>query len=94
MTAKVSLDDQLLKQLQETGEVRVQDMHGVPIVLMTVDAREQLGLVYDDSEWTPQEMMALVANQLNDPQGWGHPEMEVYDEEYGHLFAESDGEDQ
>ena len=78
MAAKVSIDDQLLEQLQQTGEVRVEDMHGVPLVLMTVDAREQLQkLVYSDL--TEDEMMALGADQLNDPEGWGAPGMEVYD---------------
>lgn len=95
MAAKVSIDDQLLKQLQESGEVRVEDTHGLPIVLMTVNAREQLGqVVYDDSEWSPDEMMAVVAQKLSDPEGWGHPDMDVYDQEYGHLFDGSNGTDQ
>lgn len=87
MAAKVSLNDQLLKQLQETGEVRVEDMHGLPIVLMTVDARQQLqSATYDDGELTEVEQNALLAAALDDPEGMGAPGMEVYDEMYGHLF--------
>ena len=78
MAATVSLDDQLLKQLQQTGEVQVEDIHVIPLVLMTVDARDRLQkLVYSDL--TDGEMMALGAEQLDDPEGWGAPGMEVYD---------------
>lgn len=87
MAARLPIDDKLLAQLQTTGELRVEDMHGVPIVLMTVDAREQLGkVVYDDGEWSADEKMSVMAQQLNDPEGWGHLSMDVYDKEYGHLF--------
>lgn len=80
MPAKVTLDELLLKQLQETGELRVEETHGVPLVLMTVDARDRLHkVVYDDSDLTEEEMMALGAEQLGDPEGWGDPGMEVYD---------------
>jgi len=95
MAARLPIDDKLLEQLQTTGELRVEDMHGVPIVLMTVDAREQLGkVVYDDSEWSADEKMSVMAQQLNDPDGWGHPSMDVYDKEYGHLFDNDNGKDQ
>jgi hypothetical protein len=95
MAAKVSLDDQLLKQLQASGEVQVEDAHGVPIVLMTVDARQKLhGITYDDSEVTEGEMMGILAAQVNDPEGMGAPGMEDYDTKYGHLFDGTNGEDQ
>jgi len=81
MATKVPIDvnqiEQLRKQLQETGEVRVEDTQGVPLVLMTIDARGQLHrLVYDVSD---AEMMAMGSDQLNDPEGWGAEGMEVYD---------------
>ena len=95
MAARLSLDETLLKQLHQAGELQVEDARGVPIVLMTVDARQQLGqVVYDDSEWSAEEMMAVVAQQLDDPEGWGHPDMEVYDKEYGNLFKNDNGENQ
>ena len=78
MTAKVSLDEKSLKQLQETGEVSAGDVEGIPVVLMTVDARGQLHkVVYDDL--TEGEMMALGSEQLDAPEGWGAAGMEVYD---------------
>lgn len=80
MTPRLSIDDAILQQLQQTGELQVEDTHGVPIVLMTVDARQQLQkATYDDSDMTEQEMMAMGAEQLDDPEGWGAPGMEVYD---------------
>ncbi len=80
MVAKVALDEQLLKKLQQAGELRVENMDGVPIVLMTVDARNQLQqAVYDDSDLTEEEMLRMGADQLNDPADWGAPEMDIYD---------------
>lgn len=80
MASQVSLDANLLKQLQQDGELRVEDAHGLPLVLMTVAARDQLHkVIYDDSDLTEKEMMALGADQLGDPEGWGAPDMEVYD---------------
>ena len=87
MTAQVSLDEKLLQQLHQTGELRVEDTHGVPLVLMTIDARQQLHkVVYDDSEWTAEEMQAVAAKALDDPEGWGAPGMDDYDKLYGDRF--------
>jgi len=84
MTPRITIDDRTLEQLHEKGELRVEDSHGVPVVLMTVDAREELQkLIYDDSEWTEEEMRAVTQHWLDDPEGWGAPGMEVYDELYG-----------
>jgi hypothetical protein len=81
MAITISLNDQILQQLQSAGEVQVEDTRGVPIVLMTVDARQQLGkLAYDDGDWTTDEMRATTAQWLDDPEGWGAPGMEDYDE--------------
>ena len=80
MAAKLSIDDELLKQLQQMGELRVENTHGVPLVLMTVDARDKLHQVaFDDSDLTDGEMMAMGGEQLDDPEGWGAPGMDVYD---------------
>ena len=40
-------------------------------------------VVYDDSEWTEAELIAAGRDQLDDPEGWGSPGMEIYDELYG-----------
>jgi predicted DNA-binding antitoxin AbrB/MazE fold protein len=38
---------------------------------------------YDDSDWTPEEIRPLADRWLSDPEGWGAPGMEIYDELYG-----------
>ena len=87
MTAKVTLNDEILKQLQETGELRVESIHGIPLVLMTIDARQQLG---QDNDWTDEEQNAVMANALNDPENWGASDMDIYDKLYGKLFSPQD----
>jgi hypothetical protein len=80
MTTRISIDDQTFKELQAAGELRVENSNGVPLVVMTVDAREHLQkLAYDDSEWTEAELMAAGADQLDDPEGWGATGMDIYD---------------
>lgn len=84
MTPKISIDDQTYSLLQQTGELFVQSNNGVPLVVMTVTAREELQKhVYDDGDLSAEEMSAVAARWLNDPQGWGAPEMDVYDQLYG-----------
>jgi hypothetical protein len=89
MVAKVQLDEQLLNQLQASGEVQVEDARGVPLVLMTLDARQQLAASYDATEWTSAEMMSVAAKALEDPEGWGNASMDEYDKVYGHLFKDN-----
>jgi hypothetical protein len=84
MTPRVAIDDQTLHQLQEEGELRVETAAGVPLVVMTVDAREDLQkAIYDDSALSEAEMRAAGRDQLDDPEGWGAPGMEIYDKLYG-----------
>ncbi len=84
MTPRITIDDQTLQQLRLTGELTVEDSHGLPVILMTVDARQELQkLVYDDSELSEQEMRTAGRDQLSDPDGWGAPGMEIYDKLYG-----------
>ena len=78
MAAGLPIDDNTRKQLLDTGEVRVVDAQGIPLVLMTVDARQELHrLVYDDLD--EQVIMQLGADQVADPDDWGAPDMDVYD---------------
>lgn len=92
MTAKISIDDKTLEQIQREGELNVVDDHGVPLVLMTVDARKNLRtLMYDDSDWSEDEQNAVMAQALDDPEGWGAPGMDDYDKLYGDK-PQADGE--
>ena len=89
MTPRISIDDQTFQLLQQIGELRVENTNGVPLVVMTVDARDDLQkLAYDDSDMTEAEMLAIAAEQLNDPEGWGAPGMEIYDQLYGDKSTE------
>jgi hypothetical protein len=89
MTPRISIDDETLKQLRALGELQVEVSHGAPVVLMTVDARRKLQtLVYDDSEWSETEMRAVAQRWLDDPEGWGAPGMEIYDQLYGDQPAD------
>jgi hypothetical protein len=84
MTPRITIDDETLQRLREAGKLRVEDTHGVPVVLMTLDARQELQKqIYDDSEWTEEEMRAVIRPWLDDPDGWGAPGMQNYDELYG-----------
>ena len=84
MTPRINIDDQTLEQLRNAGELTVEDAHGFPVVLMTVGAREELQKhVYDANDLTAEEMRAAGRDQLTDPEGWGAPGMEIYDELYG-----------
>ena len=94
MAAQLTLDDQLFQDLLAAGELKVDETHGMPIVLMTVDARQRLEkAAYDAGDWSRDEMLSVAANALDDPEGWGAPKMDEYDEQYGHLF-DTDGENQ
>jgi hypothetical protein len=47
---------------------------------MCDDAKKmQPAIIYDDSDLTPEEMMAAARLMLDDPEGWGAPGMEIYD---------------
>jgi hypothetical protein len=93
-STKITTDDAtVVEQVRRAGELPV-ELNGVQLVLMTVDARRELQhVVYDDSEWSADEMMSVVGSRLDDPDGWGHPDMDVYDREYRHLFDDDDGKD-
>jgi hypothetical protein len=90
MAPRITIDDYTLQQLQQVGELKVEDTHGVPLVIMTVDARQDLQkLVYDDSELMEAELMAAGADQVSDPEGWGAKGMDVYDAMEGESPTES-----
>lgn len=76
-------DPTVVEQVQKAGELPI-EVNGVQLVLMTVDARQELQkVVYDDSEWTKEEIRAAITPWFDDPDGWAAPGMDVYDELYG-----------
>lgn len=83
MTTRLSLNEALIKQLRELGELQIEDADGTPLVLMTLAARKRLhNAVYDDSAWSAEEQLSVLSSDLSDPEGWGASEMDVYDELY------------
>ncbi len=62
---------------QAGGPLELKDDQNAVYVVMTRQKFQTL--VYDDSELTPDEMMAAAAQSLDDPDGWGAPGMEGYD---------------
>lgn len=79
MNAK--LTDELRQAMQQQPDRPLEirdDQTNTLYVLMTRDQFQKL--VYDDSELTGDEMLAAAAAGLDDPEGWGAPGMEVYDQ--------------
>lgn len=59
--------------------LEVQDAAGKVYFVMTSEQFRRY--VYDDSELTPDEMLAAAASQLGVPEGWGAPGLDEYDQE-------------
>lgn len=59
--------------------VEVRDAAGKAYIVMTSQQFQKY--VYDDSELTPDEMVAAAAWQLDDCEGWGAPVMDAYDQD-------------
>jgi hypothetical protein len=59
--------------------LEVQDAAGKVYFVMTSQQFQKY--VYDDSELAPDEMLAAAAADLNDPEGWGAPGMDAYDQD-------------
>lgn len=81
MDSQIKIDDQTLRRLQQSGELEVQESRGARVVLMTVDAHRELRrIAYDDSPWTADDLRATVTPWLADPEGWGAPGKDEYDD--------------
>ncbi len=61
---------------QQEGPLEVRDAAGKVYFVMTSEQFHKY--VYDDSELTPDEMLAAAASHLDDPEGWGAPGMDDY----------------
>lgn len=78
----IELTDQQQQELRQTGagEVRIADREtGQQYVILRAEIYERLkGLLYDDSDWTPEEQLQLLA-ESGKRAGWDDPTMDVYD---------------
>ena len=78
MTAK--LNEDLAEAVNQQGRpLEVRDATGKVHFVMTSQQFQKY--VYDDSDMTPDEMLAAAASQLDDPEGWGATGMDAYDKE-------------
>lgn len=69
------LDEDIAESVRHhDAPLEVRDAAGRIYVVMTGEQLRKY--VYDDSELTPDEMLAAAASQLDDPEGWGAPGMD------------------
>ena len=76
----IDLTDEQRRQLESGQAVDVTDAETAQrYVLLRKEVYERLhNLVYDDSDWTPEEQLWLLA-QSGKAAGWDDPAMDVYD---------------
>ncbi len=78
----IELTDQQRRELRQNNghEVRVADPEtGQQYVILPVEVYDRLKrLLYDDSDWTPEEQLRLLA-ESGKRAGWDDPDMDVYD---------------
>lgn len=75
MTAK--LNEEIAEAVsRQDRPLEVRDAAGKAYVVMTSQQFQKY--VYDDSELTPDEMLAVAAWQLDDREGWGAPAVDAY----------------
>lgn len=78
MTAKLNAD--IIEAVnRQNRPLEVQDEAGKIYFVMTSQQFQKY--VYDDSELSPDEMLAAAESQLDDPDGWGAPGMGQYDQD-------------
>ncbi len=79
MSPKITNDQRNALRQEPDRPIEIEDEQTQKLyVLMTRDLFRKL--VYDDSDITPEEMMAAASEELNDPETWGAPGMEAYDQ--------------
>ena len=76
----IELTQEQFEKLKQNGETRLSDSEtGQEYVVVRAEVYERLQqLVYDDSDWTPEEQLHLLA-ESGKRAGWDDPEMDVYD---------------
>lgn len=82
MAMKLTSIDELRKALRESGgnPVEVEDDQTSTVYVMVTreEFQRKYQPAYDDSELSPEEMLAAASSGLDDVEGWGAPGMEDY----------------
>lgn len=81
MAPKLSSEQRQALVQKPDGPLAVEDEQSNRVyVIISQDHFEKMQrLLFDDSDLTPDEMLAVARLALDDPEGWGAPGMEVYD---------------
>ena len=76
----IELTDEQRQQLQSGNAVDVVDQQTAqPYVVLRKDIYERVrNLLYDDSEWSDDELLAMLTQSSKD-NGWEEPGMDAYD---------------
>jgi hypothetical protein len=76
----IDLTDEQRRQLESGQAVDVTDPQTAqPYVLLRKEVYERVrNLLYDDSEWTAEEMRQMLARSA-EANGWNEPGMDAYD---------------
>jgi hypothetical protein len=77
----IELNENQQRELRQSNRVRVSDPETQrEYVIVSADVYDRLeSLVWHDSDWTPHEQLALLA-ESGKRAGWNDPEMDVYDD--------------
>lgn len=88
MPPRISIDDSSLNALQQTGELHVLSASGLPLVVMTASAHEQLQkLAYDAGAMDVDTLLPLAHEAFAD--AWNASGMDAYDDYDAHRSAMS-----
>jgi hypothetical protein len=76
----IELTDEQRRQLESGQAIDVTDSQSAqPYVLLRKEVYDRVRhLLYDDSEWTAEEMLQMLARSA-EANGWNEPGMEAYD---------------
>lgn len=81
MTPKLSNEQRQALEQRPDGPLSIEDEQTRKVyILISQDRFERMQrLFFDDGDLTPDEMLAVARQSLDDPEGWGAPGMEEYD---------------
>ena len=75
----IELTEQQWQELKSGAPVVIDPRNKETYVLVRQDVYERIkGLLYNDSDWTPEEQLRLLA-ESGQRAGWDDPAMDVYD---------------
>jgi hypothetical protein len=80
----VNLNDDLQQALEQQGDSPLELIHPKTkkvYFLVPAETYRKLSAGYDGGDLSPDEMLAVAKKALDDPESWGAPGMDDYDEQ-------------